>query len=84
MLIKFNLLISFCRLFLLKLRWFAHCRLTLLLFRIFSAGNFVDLALAYSLGAGVQPDASCKFNREDGVGSRRGFYCRVSQCVGCV
>ena len=28
-----------------------------------SAGKFVDLALAYSRGAGVQPDATCKFNR---------------------
>ena len=37
------------------------------------AGNFVDLALAYCLGAGVKPDATCKFNRECGVGSRRDF-----------
>ena len=35
-----------------------------------SAGKFVDLALAYSVGAGVKPDASCEFNREDGVGLR--------------
>ena len=26
-----------------------------------SAGKFVDLALAYSLGAGRKPDATCKF-----------------------
>ena len=42
-----------------------------------SAGKFVDLALAYSLGAGGKPDATCKFKREDGVGSRRDFI------VGC-
>ena len=42
-----------------------------------SAGKFVDLALAYFLGAGVKPDATCKFNREGGVGSRGDFI------VGC-
>ena len=39
---------------------------------------FVDLALAYSLRAGVKPDANCKFKREDCVGPRRDFYCRLS------
>ena len=38
--------------------------------RAISAGKFVDLALAYSLGDGVKPDATCKFKREDCVGSR--------------
>ena len=38
-----------------------------------SAGRFVDLALAYSLGAGLPPDATCRFSREDGTGSRRDF-----------
>ena len=42
-----------------------------------SSGRFVDLALAYSFGAGVKPDATCKFKREDCVGSRRDFI------VGC-
>ena len=42
-----------------------------------SAGKFVDLALAYSLGAGGKPDATCKFKREDSLGSRRDFI------VGC-
>ena len=42
-----------------------------------SAGRFVDLALAYSLGAGVGPDATRKFKREDCVGSRGDFI------VGC-
>ena len=42
-----------------------------------SACRFVDLALAYSFGAGVKPDATCKFKREDCVGSRRDFI------VGC-
>ena len=42
-----------------------------------SAGRFVDLALAYSLGAGVAPDVTCRFSREDGTDSRRDFF------VGC-
>ena len=42
-----------------------------------SAGRFVDLALAHSLGAGVMPDNTCTFNRDDGSGSRRDFF------VGC-
>ena len=42
-----------------------------------SAGRYVDLALAYSLGAGLAPDVTCRFNREDGTGSRRDFF------VGC-
>ena len=42
-----------------------------------SAGRFVDLGLAYSFGAGVAPDVTCRFNREDGTGARRDFF------VGC-
>ena len=42
-----------------------------------SAGGYVDLALAYSQGAGLTPDITCTFNRDDGTGSRRDF------CVGC-
>ena len=42
-----------------------------------SAGRYVDLALAHSLGAGVMPDNTCIFNRDDGSGSRRDFF------VGC-
>ena len=42
-----------------------------------SAGRYVDLALAHSLGAGIAPDATCRFSREDGTGSRREFF------VGC-
>ena len=38
-----------------------------------SAGRYVDLALAYSLGAGLTPDVTCTFNRDDGTGSRRDF-----------
>ena len=44
-----------------------------------SAGRYVDLALAYSLGAGLTPDATCRFSREEGTGSRRDF-CWLSQC----
>ena len=35
------------------------------------------MALAYSLGAGVAPDVTCRFSREEGTGSRRDFF------VGC-
>ena len=42
-----------------------------------SAGRYVDLALAHSLGAGVRPDNTCTFNQDDGSGSRRDFF------VGC-
>ena len=42
-----------------------------------SAGWYVDLALAYSQGAGLPPDVTCRFSREVGAGSRRDFF------VGC-
>ena len=42
-----------------------------------SAGRYVDLALACSLGAGLNPDATCRFSREEGTGSRHDFF------VGC-
>ena len=48
-----------------------------------SAGRFVDLALAFSRGAGLAPDVTCWFSREDGAGSRRDFFCHLSQCTGC-
>ena len=35
------------------------------------------MALAYSLGAGLVPDATCRFSREDGTGSRRDFLWAV-------
>ena len=38
-----------------------------------SAGRFVDLALAYSLGEVKRPAATCKFKLEDCVVSRRDF-----------
>ena len=41
------------------------------------AGRYVDLALAHSLGAGLAPDNTCTFNRDDGSGSRRDFF------IGC-
>ena len=42
-----------------------------------SAGRYVDLTLAYSQGAGLAPDVTCRFSRDDGTGSRRDFF------VGC-
>ena len=42
-----------------------------------SSGRFVDLALAFSTGAGLAPDATCRFSREAGTGSRRELF------VGC-
>ena len=41
------------------------------------AGRYVDLALAYSQGAGLAPDVTCRFSREEGTDSRRDFF------VGC-
>ena len=38
------------------------------------SGRFVDLALAYSREAGLAPDATCRFNREEGTGSRGDFF----------
>ena len=46
-----------------------------------SAGKFVDLALAYSLGAGVEPVGTCKFKREDCVGSRSHFVVRCPNAL---
>ena len=47
-----------------------------------SAGRYVDLALAHSLGAGLAPDNTCIFNRDDGSGSRRDFFlgCPAALC----
>ena len=42
-----------------------------------SAGRFVNLALAYSRGAGRTPDATCRFSTEGAAGSRGDFI------VGC-
>ena len=42
------------------------------------AGRYFDLALAHSLGAGLTPDITCTFNREDGTGSRRDFFVECS------
>ena len=39
-----------------------------------SAGRFVDLALAYSLGSGKAPDVTCRFKQEVSSGSRRDFF----------
>ena len=90
MLINFFLLISFFRLFSLKHRWFrlgqpmivagdlnADPAVFPCLAKGISAGRFVDLALAYFRGAGLTPDVTCRFSREDGTGSRRDFF------VGC-
>ena len=38
-----------------------------------SAGKFVDLALAHSLGAGKGPDATCRVRLDEGSGTRRDF-----------
>ena len=36
-----------------------------------SAGRFVGLGLAYSAGAGLEPDMACRFSLDEGDGSRR-------------
>ena len=45
-----------------------------------SAGKFVDLALAYSLGEGKRPAATCKFRRDEGL---VGILSWVVQCGCC-
>ena len=52
-------------------------RLFPVLQRVFLLDGYIDLALAYSLGAGLTPDITCTFTRDDGTGSRRDFF------VGC-
>ena len=49
----------------------------------FSACRYVDLALASSLGAGLNPDATCRFSGGRGHWFLSGFLCRLSKCVGC-
>ena len=95
MLINCNLLIGFSKLFLLKPRWFALGQPMLIagdlnadpavvpcLAKGISAGRCVDLALAYSLGAGLAPDVICRFNREE-VLVLVGIFCGLSWCSGC-
>ena len=38
-----------------------------------SSGRYADLTHAYALGAALTPDATCRFRREEGTGSRRDF-----------
>ena len=47
-----------------------------------SAGRCVDLALAYSLGAGLIPDATCRLVGRK-VLVRVGIFCWLSQCSCC-
>ena len=46
-----------------------------------SAGRYVDLALAYSLGAGLAPDVTCRFSGEESTGSRRDFFVGCSNAI---
>ena len=39
-----------------------------------SSGPFVDLALAHPVGAGEDPDATCRFKLDDCAGSRRALW----------
>ena len=48
--------------------------LILLLSLVFLRVFLRVLALAYSLGAGLAPDATCRFSRESGTGSRRDSF----------
>ena len=41
--------------------------------RTFLLVVFVDLALAYSVGAGVEPDVTCNFKLDECAGSGRDF-----------
>ena len=46
-----------------------------------SAGRFVDLALACSLGEGKRPGATCRFRLDDCAGSRRDFIMGCSDAL---
>ena len=46
-----------------------------------SAGRFVDLALAYSLGEGKRPAGTCKFRLDECSGTRRDFILGCSNAV---
>ena len=46
-----------------------------------SAGRFVDLALALSLGEGKRPAATCKFKLDECFGTRRDFILGCSDAV---
>ena len=46
-----------------------------------SAGRFVDLVSAFSLGEGKRPDATCKFRLDDCSGSRRDFILGCSNAL---
>ena len=84
---KYSLLIVFCKLFLFEAQIVCIGQPMLFagdlnadpavipcLAKGISAGRYVGFALAYSLGAGVAPDVTCRFSREDGTGSRRHFF----------
>ena len=43
-----------------------------------SAGRYVDLALAYSLGAGLTPDVTCRFNLAGACAGAAARVCSVS------
>ena len=46
-----------------------------------SAGRLVDLALAYSLGEGTRPAATCKFKLDECSGTRRDFILGYSNAL---
>ena len=52
-----------------------------------SSGRFVDLALAHSVGAGMEPDMTCKFKLDERAGSRRDFVvacpCGLAATTAC-
>ena len=82
MLKSFGSLTSYCRLFSPRLGWLAcaHCwdlnadpAVIPCLAKAISEGRFVDLALAFSLGEGKRPAATCKF-KLDGCSGARGDF----------
>ena len=48
-----------------------------------AAGRFVDLALAHSLSAGKELDATCRIKLDDCAETRRDCGC-LPECVGCL
>ena len=92
-----DLLISFCRLFLAEAQVVcvgqppfiagdlnAELAVIPCLAKGISAGQFVDLALAFSSGAGTEPDVTCRFSLEGCAGSRRDFFVGCPTALACV
>ena len=58
-------------------------RLSPVLPRGLPSGKFIDLALAFSTGAGCAPEVTCRFKLEEGAVSRRDFMVVCPNALAC-